>query len=146
MKFIPRYKINVLWGWWGFVQDNANGKFCEYRDYERLFNETKDYRSRIDSLRDENNELRREIYKLRSDLEQEQLSHFKMNLHLESLGYFGFYPKAEKVLNDLEKVRKHNKSLIEAGNALLKIAYAAGDGEGRVEKFDAWRKARRTPE
>ena len=33
---IPRYKINALWGYWGFIQDDQNGKFCEYRDYEKL--------------------------------------------------------------------------------------------------------------
>lgn len=36
---IPRYKINILWGWFGFTQDDENGKFCEYRDYVRLFNQ-----------------------------------------------------------------------------------------------------------
>ena len=37
---IPRYKINALWGWWGFVQ-NEKGKFCEYRDYVKLEAENK---------------------------------------------------------------------------------------------------------
>lgn len=146
MKFIPRYKVNALWGWWGFLQDDLYGKFCEYRDYERLYEKHSGSQSKIDSLTNENGELRREIYKLRTVLEKEQLSRYKLNLHLESLGYFGFYPKAEKVLNDLEKVRKQNKALIEAGNDLLNIAYAAGAGEGRVEKFDAWRKARKMSE
>ena len=36
MSDIPRYKINILWGWQGFVQDDENGKFCEYRDYLKL--------------------------------------------------------------------------------------------------------------
>ena len=36
MSLVPRYKINTLWGWFGFVQDNENGKFCEYRDYVKL--------------------------------------------------------------------------------------------------------------
>ena len=36
---VPRYKINILWGWFGFTQDDENGKFCEYRDYVRLFNQ-----------------------------------------------------------------------------------------------------------
>ena len=47
---IPRYKINILWGWYGFWQDDENGKFCEYRDYARLKAEVERLRKAGDAM------------------------------------------------------------------------------------------------
>lgn len=37
MSDIPRYRPNPGWFWWRFCfWDDPKGKFCEYRDYEKL--------------------------------------------------------------------------------------------------------------
>ena len=52
MNSIPRYKINILWGWYGFTQDNESGKFCEYRDYVKLKAENERLRKAGDAMYD----------------------------------------------------------------------------------------------
>jgi hypothetical protein len=51
---IPRYKINALWGYWGFLQDDLNGKFCEYRDYVKLEAENARLKAEVERLTKQN--------------------------------------------------------------------------------------------
>jgi hypothetical protein len=67
---IPRYKINTLWGFWGFVQDNKEGKFCEYRDYVRLQREMDKQRLVLVSHHDYAIRLETENQKLKEELKK----------------------------------------------------------------------------
>jgi cobalamin biosynthesis Co2+ chelatase CbiK len=134
VSLIPRYKINTLWGWFGFVQDNENGKFCEYRDYIKLKAEYE----RLQKSYAFQTVIPGDVYaKLKVENERLQSEVSRLNMEESKLLTF-----TETLEGEIDQLKKENERLRKDLDYVLddwgcfKVGHSGGSGIDSV--FKAW--------